>query len=177
MRNYLEKGYEKSLTISHAKVIQRSYGREKRFFCPPPFIRFKDCKELDNDVNSKREVCAYIGTQTSICDMHMMDPKENGAHYLEKPIFITSSDKRKYFDLQVKLFYSNGENIGCFSSKCVRVVTKPSKKKFKTSKNHDLCIESGSEIALFNRLRSQTVSTRFVKVFLDLKFFFIYIFF
>ncbi|CAD5117637.1 DgyrCDS6390 [Dimorphilus gyrociliatus] len=164
MREYLTHGLEKSITIYHAKVIQRSYGREKRFFCPPPYVRYRDLARWDDN---ERQICAYIGVNLSIDDMHHMEKKEDGIFFLEKPLFITSSDKRKNFELKIRLFYSDGSAIGIFSSKCIRVVTKPSKKRLKTPKNHDLCIESGSEIALFNRLRSQSVSTRYLKVYED----------
>ena len=190
MKKYLRGGEsgirgDMVVVMLHAKVAQKSYGNEKRFFCPPPCIYLygegwrKKREELQRVGESDQgsQLCAFIGIgnsdqvffllfssnfpadftiASSLQDMQQLDL--NGKHYCAaKTLFISDSDKRKHFLLSLKMFYGNGTDIGVFHSKRIKVISKPSKKK-QSLKNADLCIASGTKVALFNRLRSQTVT-------------------
>ncbi|CAF1037261.1 unnamed protein product [Didymodactylos carnosus] len=184
MTTYLRNPRHRTVTILHAKVAQKSYGNEKRFFCPPPcvYLSGEEWDDLldtsDMDTNNE-QLCAYIGIgepllcmnnssssssnqQSTSQDMQMLQ-FEGKKYCAAKTLFISDSDKRKHFNLNVKLFTTNSGEIGTFDSKKIKVISKPSKKK-QSVKNSELCIASGSKVALFNRLRSQNVSTRYLHV-------------
>ncbi|KAK4471794.1 hypothetical protein MN116_005190 [Schistosoma mekongi] len=223
MRAYLIDRRDQILIILHAKVAQKSYGTEKRFFCPPPCVYLRgegwglpfgqttshsesipgsshehlekvDLKNystnngrsysLQNDNSSGSTVVAptpgpstssYIGEQSQILafmgiggsttpvEMIQLNLDDGRDYSNAKTLFISDSDKRKYFMLTLKMFYKNGKDLGQFHSRRIKVISKPSKKK-QSLKNTDLCIASGTKVALFNRLRSQTVSTRYLHV-------------
>uniref|UniRef100_A0A8C5GIS5 Recombination signal binding protein for immunoglobulin kappa J region b n=1 Tax=Gouania willdenowi TaxID=441366 RepID=A0A8C5GIS5_GOUWI len=203
MRNYLKERGDQTVMILHAKVAQKSYGNEKRFFCPPPCVylmgsgwkKKKEQMERDGCSEQESQPCAFIGIGNSDQEMQQLNlegkvrmveiwagPVTHAVHpFLIKPflcfhlpphlqnyctaktLYISDSDKRKHFMLSVKMFYGNSTDIGVFLSKRIKVISKPSKKK-QSLKNADLCIASGTKVALFNRLRSQTVSTRYLHV-------------
>ncbi|XP_035409532.1 recombining binding protein suppressor of hairless isoform X1 [Cygnus atratus] len=158
----------------NAKVIFKiqnfSAYSSKVFFCPPPCVylmgsgwkKKKEQMERDGCTEQESQPCAFIGIGNS--DQEMQQLNLEGKNYCTaKTLYISDSDKRKHFMLSVKMFYGNSDDIGVFLSKRIKVISKPSKKK-QSLKNADLCIASGTKVALFNRLRSQTVSTRYLHV-------------
>ncbi|OLY83225.1 Suppressor of hairless-like protein [Smittium mucronatum] len=82
-----------------------------------------------------------------------------------KNLYINDSDdKNKKVHVKVKLVDNHtNASLAEFFSKPIKVISKPSKKR-QSVRNIDLCIHHGSVISLFNRLRSQTVSTKYLGV-------------
>ncbi|CAK8671481.1 unnamed protein product [Clavelina lepadiformis] len=183
VRRYLRKRDYMKVVILNAKVAQKSYGSEKRFFCPPPCVHLlgsgwktKQRRKATSSPQSPlpspsvtstlgaSEVCLFMGVgggDNELQQVHLDPPHKNYA--AAKTLHTPDSDKRKNFEIHVKMFYGDGTEIGLFPSQRIKVISKPSKKK-QSVKNTDLCIASGSTVALFNRLRSQTVSTRYLYV-------------
>uniref|UniRef100_A0A3Q3XIN7 Uncharacterized protein n=1 Tax=Mola mola TaxID=94237 RepID=A0A3Q3XIN7_MOLML len=142
---------DQRVTILHAKVAQKSYGSEKRFFCPPPCVYISGHGWRVIDV-MEEEGCVWH---------HSVGLPQMFA--CSKSLFISDQDKRKHFCLLLQLFLGNRQEVGSFHSRMIKVISKPSQKR-QSMKNADLCISASSRVALFNRLRSQTVSTRYLSV-------------
>ncbi|KAI8889351.1 beta-trefoil [Backusella circina FSU 941] len=83
---------------------------------------------------------------------------------VSKQLYINDADeKRKRVEVLAKIQLGNGVPLGTFPSKGIKVISKPSKKR-QSVKNMELCIHHGTTISLFNRIRSQTVSTKYLGV-------------
>ncbi|XP_070935003.1 recombining binding protein suppressor of hairless-like protein [Macaca nemestrina] len=177
VRRCLQQQCEQTVRIVHAKVAQKSYGNEKRFFCPPPCVylsgpgwRVKPGQDQAHQAGETGPtVCGYMGLDSasgSAAETQKLnfeqqpDSREFGC---AKTLYISDADKRKHFRLVLRLVLRGGRELGTFHSRLIKVISKPSQKK-QSLKNTDLCISSGSKVSLFNRLRSQTVSTRYLSV-------------
>nr|ARX80209.1 Su(H) [Hydractinia echinata] len=171
MRRYLKERDHQTVVVLHARVAQKSYGNEKRFFCPPPCLYlsgkgWKKKRQVEESENNSKYPLAFVSIgnsdQTNLQQL-TFEEKGNQGFCAAKTLFISDSDKKKNFELACRLIYPEGKSLGEFKSKRIKVISKPSKKK-QSFKNTELCISSGTTVALFNRLRSQTVSTRYLNV-------------
>ncbi|CAF3289156.1 unnamed protein product [Rotaria socialis] len=187
MSAYLSTRRHRTVTIFHAKVAQKSYGNEKRFFCPPPCVYLSgdgwnftiDRSSSSALLNEQERICAMIGVSEPSYSNESENYLSNEMQTLlmekgkikygsAKTLYISDTDKRKYINLSVKILYTDDYHpnpyVGLFQSQKIKVISKPSKKKQSIKNGESVCIQSGTKIALFNRLRSQNVSTRFLHV-------------
>uniref|UniRef100_A0A3B4BIK4 Uncharacterized protein n=1 Tax=Periophthalmus magnuspinnatus TaxID=409849 RepID=A0A3B4BIK4_9GOBI len=154
MRNYLKEKDDQTVLILHAKVAQKSYGNEKRFFCPPPCVyllgsgwqKKQEKMEREGSTELEAQPCAFIGIGNSEQEMQQLNLE--GKHFCTaKTLYISDSDKRKHFMLSVKMLYGNSTNIGVFLSKRIKVISKPSKKK-QSLKNADCIVHSFAAVGV-----------------------------
>ncbi|KAI8646890.1 hypothetical protein BD408DRAFT_379689 [Parasitella parasitica] len=83
---------------------------------------------------------------------------------VSKHLYINDADeKRKRVEGLIRIYLANGTHMGALTSKGIKVISKPSKKR-QSVKNMELCIHHGTTVSLFNRIRSQTVSTKYLGV-------------
>ncbi|CAO1632724.1 unnamed protein product [Sympodiomycopsis kandeliae] len=86
-----------------------------------------------------------------------------------KQLYISDLDeKRRTCEMLVSLSVpglsaTDARLLGTFASKPIKIISKPSKKR-QSNRNTELGIVHGSIVSLFHRLRSQTVSTRYLCV-------------
>ncbi|KAI0305452.1 LAG1-DNAbind-domain-containing protein [Multifurca ochricompacta] len=182
---------ERTIIVMSSKVAQKSYGTEKRFLCPPPtaimignswwsdVMRRGEEPKLSPPrviVSISGEAAGQEGNMEWSAAMgkpfDVSDPP-TGTTYIGrcvgKQLFISDVDeKKKKVEALVKVIAPTGDDepervIGTFPSRPIKVISKPSKKR-QSAKNLELCINHGSTISLFHRLRSQTVSTKYLCV-------------
>ncbi|KAL5507420.1 hypothetical protein ACEPAH_6876 [Sanghuangporus vaninii] len=182
---------ERTVIVMSSKVAQKSYGTEKRFLCPPPTAimignswwsemtrRGEEPKQAPPRVviSISGEPMPQEGsvewTSTSGKAFDVNDPPAGTTFIgrcVGKQLYISDVDeKKKKVEALVKIMAPASDDepervIGVFPSRPIKVISKPSKKR-QSAKNLELCINHGSTISLFHRLRSQTVSTKYLCV-------------
>ncbi|KAI7887732.1 uncharacterized protein EV154DRAFT_484822 [Mucor mucedo] len=179
---------EQKVMIHTSKVAQKSYGTEKRFLCPPPSTLLSGTSwwtkngnvlhppnlvvQISGEKTSQNGVIEWYDTTTgALLDnttstslaSHQSNTAMSG-NCVSKQLHINDADeKRKRVEVLVKIHLANGIYLGTLHSKGIKVISKPSKKR-QSVKNMELCIHHGTTISLFNRIRSQTVSTKYLGV-------------
>lgn len=158
IRSLLENpSLQNTISIYSSRVAQKSYGSEKRFFCPPPLVTFSGEALLEGG-----EPQLAIGLDEHLLGVDSKPSNIENNQAVFKNLYISDSDKRKHFCLNLKVVTKNDRNLGIFKTKPLKVISKPSKKKQSAKNNYELCITSGTTVSMFNRIRSQTVSTKYL---------------
>ncbi|CAE6439666.1 unnamed protein product [Rhizoctonia solani] len=190
-RNRMAMG-ERSIIVMSSKVAQKSYGSEKRFLCPPPTAilignqwwsesRHGDETKLaaprivismSGEAPPQESSIEWNTTSGKPFDVNepFSDDTTHIGRSIGKHLFISTDDqeRKKKVEALVKITApaEDGEPervIGTFPSRPIQVISKPSKKR-QSAKNLELCVNHGSTISLFHRLRAQTVSTKYLCV-------------
>ncbi|KAI7901571.1 uncharacterized protein BX663DRAFT_513323 [Cokeromyces recurvatus] len=174
---------ERKITILTSRVAQKSYGTEKRFLCPPPYTILSGASwfttskppnivvHITGEKTSQNSVIEWRQHNNTLMDSTLStllndSTKMNNitGNCVSRNLHINDADeKRKRVEVLVKITLGNGSLLGTLPSKSIKVISKPSKKR-QSVKNMELCIHHGSAVALFNRIRSQTVSTKYLGV-------------
>ncbi|KAI8576597.1 hypothetical protein K450DRAFT_274620 [Umbelopsis ramanniana AG] len=180
---------ERTVMILTSKVAQKSYGTEKRFLCPPPTTLLLGSSWWTPNHDSESTVAgssqslsapkiniSISGEPTSqqgVLEWHTQSSDTSAGtdnvsnvsgKCVSKHLYINDADdKRKRVECLVNIQLANGRNLGTVAGNSIKVISKPSKKR-QSVKNVELCIHNGSTVSLFNRIRSQTVSTKYLGV-------------
>eukprot|EP00003_Mantamonas_plastica_P024250 TRINITY_DN448_c0_g1_i10.p1 TRINITY_DN448_c0_g1~~TRINITY_DN448_c0_g1_i10.p1 ORF type:complete len:614 (-),score=153.07 TRINITY_DN448_c0_g1_i10:328-2169(-) len=184
VQNFLqEESLASKVRVLTAKVCQKSYRGEKRWLTPPPLVEISGehwptgyCENITVDASyfttDEEGLRSYLSNSSVSSDggssrgnsraqrtKEQLDDKNNACF---KQLYIGEmGGKINQLTIDFSLNQeSSGIEIGQFASKPIRVIPKPTK----TSKKVDLSITSGSKVALFIRLRSQTVDNRYLKM-------------
>ncbi|XP_052580426.1 recombining binding protein suppressor of hairless-like protein isoform X2 [Peromyscus californicus insignis] len=150
VRTCLQQRCEQTVWILHAKVAQKSYGNEKRFFCPPPCVylagpgwRVKPVQDqAHQSVETGPTVCGYMGLDGASSStpetqkLNFEEQPDSREFGCAKTLYISDADKRKHFRLVLRLVLRGGRELGTFHSRLIKVISKPSQKK-QSLKNTD----------------------------------------
>ncbi|KAI8373100.1 beta-trefoil DNA-binding domain-containing protein [Radiomyces spectabilis] len=165
-----------TISCLHAVVAQKSYGSEKRFLCPPPIVSIKGDFH-DQPLVSMSVICD--GANEKPTEQHtLLDEHMQGSF---KYLHASGVTKSKQFYLKVDLrpnVHNNSNNnatnashpsspspgtkpYATFLSMPISLISKPSKKTAK-ARNISTCFLANSMVALYNRINSQTVRTKYM---------------
>lgn len=164
------------LCCEHPAVAQKSYGSEKRFLCPPPFIHIEGPAHNIRSQQLTMSVVAETGERAP----PQKAPLDQALMSSFRFLHVAGTAKAKSFNLSLDLSEPSpsatttattpeeiakevlpGRIWASFESAPVTIISKPSKKSAKT-RNIASCILEGGPVSLFNRINSQTVRTKYM---------------
>ncbi|KAI3634367.1 hypothetical protein MIR68_007971 [Amoeboaphelidium protococcarum] len=188
--DYTPRDYHYRFECWHAVVVQKSYGQEKRFMCPPPKIVVSDQSRFGKNVHGVLRLGLSINSlEIAAADqLSKISLPANGMatcsfKSLHVPSTVTQRssqsghDNLKVGHVNLKLSANvDGEIYEALSCN-IQLISKPSKKVTK-SKQHGQtaslgrpgikapvgAILCGDNVAFFNRINCQNVRTRYINV-------------
>ncbi|WBW75036.1 DNA-binding transcription factor, CBF1/Su(H)/LAG-1 family Cbf11 [Schizosaccharomyces osmophilus] len=149
------------ITCRHASVIQKSYGSEKRFLCPPPILMIEG--PFQNLLGISFRVEISIINEEGQYSQTISEVYNNQRYMVFRSLHVSSlaAAKSRNLKLSIDLFSTiTDQRISHLVTSPIDVVSKPAKKGTKIKVSH-ITLRSGSIINLYNRINSQTVRTKY----------------
>ncbi|KAJ7463112.1 beta-trefoil DNA-binding domain-containing protein [Mycena galericulata] len=139
----------------HPAIAQKSYGNERRWLCPPPFVQIESPLSLmgaqDLIMGIGSEADGFLKQTVSLSD-------GMGASF--KSLYITG--KMKSVRLSLQIAEKSGRAWANFSSSPITLRSKPSKN---TATTRTVCpVMPGCPVSLFNRINSQALRTKYMTI-------------
>ncbi|CCA67425.1 hypothetical protein PIIN_01256 [Serendipita indica DSM 11827] len=161
-----------TIVTYHAAAAQKSYGQEKRFLCPPPLVRVSG--PLSAHLRHQQLKMCVVSELGNILQDHVGQFDAEHGIVCFKQLHISSQGKDKQFQLSLSISDISGLETSdqqpvagappkapwaTLYSAPVHIISKPSKK---TTRGNTPGISNMGMIALFNRINSQTVRTKYL---------------
>jgi hypothetical protein len=146
---------ELSLVILHPTVVQKSYQNEKRFMAPQPLVYLIGDRwpvahsdlsiRIGNGSRNRLAFSGQVVQETDRVDLltqasylrSFKGAKTNYAKVIFKSLFVSEADKMKSINLLFNVDIGSKEKAELsFESKEIKIISKPSKKKFSTKGNN-----------------------------------------
>jgi hypothetical protein len=145
---------ELTILMLHPKVVQKSYQNEKRFMAPQPLIYFigngwpiehsEVSIKFNDSVKNRSSYTGQVVKENDRVDLmtetSYLRSFKNKVNYYKasfKSLYVSETDKLKSVHLALNLEFGSQEGKSCLSflSNEIKIISKPSKKKFLAKAN------------------------------------------
>ncbi|KAL2312438.1 Transcription factor cbf11 [Schizosaccharomyces pombe] len=153
-----------TVSCRHSSVIQKSYGSEKRYLCPPPMVYINGNYSSIFNQSFRTEIS--IMNDFGQCSQPISEEYTGQGCMIFRSLHISSLVAAKSKNLRLSLdMFSNVNNqlLSHLVTSSISIVSKPSKKGSKL-KISNITLRSGSVVSLYNRINSQTVRTKYTSI-------------
>lgn len=155
------------MKMSVPKIVQKSYGKEKRFFSPPPKLEAPIELFPESSINF---ILKVVGSEGAFYPKVLRDLANKKLFAIFRNVFLVGSAKTSALNNASRqknvfqLCLGPASEPEAFQSSLISVISKPPKVKHSGKRvNSNEIITSGSQVALFNRTKGQTASTRYLR--------------